>query len=102
MCAAIFSGTCGKNWVLQVGVPGTAYALRFSMECTVKNSFFHIEIDSSEGSDEEDSNVAGRQTAAERHSPSTVRELAREGDLDSAVDLFKKLKMGGRTVSLLL
>ena len=49
-----------------------------------------------------DSNVAGWQTAAERHSSSTVRELAREGDLESAVDLFKKLKMGGHSVSPLL
>ena len=46
-----------------------------------------------------DSNVVGRQTTAERHASSIVREPAREGDLVSAVDFFKKLKMRGRAVS---
>ena len=49
-----------------------------------------------------DSNVVGRQSAAERHASSTVRGPAREGDLVSAVDFFKKLKLRGRTVSPLL
>merc|ERR1719284_793780 len=49
-----------------------------------------------------DSSVAGRQTAVERHASSIVRGLTREGDLDSAVDFFEKLKMGGRAVSPLL
>ena len=49
-----------------------------------------------------DSNVVGRQTAAERHASSIVRRPAREGDLVSAVDFFKKLKMRGRAVSPLL
>ena len=40
------------------------------------------------------SNVVGRQTAAERHASSTVRGPAREGDLVSAVDFFKKLELG--------
>ena len=35
----------------------------------------------------------GRQTAAERHTSSIVQGLAREGDLVSAVDFFKKVKM---------
>ena len=43
-----------------------------------------------------DFNVVGRQTAAERHASSIVREPA------SAVDFFKKLKMRGRAVSPLL
>ena len=49
-----------------------------------------------------DSNVVGRQTAAERHVSSVVRGLAKEGDLVSAVDFFKKLKMRGRALSPLL
>ena len=40
-----------------------------------------------------DSNFVGRQTSAERHASSIVRGLAREGDLVSAVDFFKKVKM---------
>ena len=40
-----------------------------------------------------DSYVVGRQTAAERHASSVVRGLAREGDLVSAVDFFKKVKI---------
>ena len=44
----------------------------------------------------------GRQTAAERHASSIVPGPAREGDLVSAVDFFKKLKMRGRAVSPLL
>ena len=35
----------------------------------------------------------GRQTAAERHASSIVQGLAREGDLVSAVDFFKKVKL---------
>ena len=40
-----------------------------------------------------DSYVVGRQTAAERHASSIVRGLAREGDLVSAGDFFKKVKI---------
>ena len=46
-----------------------------------------------------DCNVLGRQTAAERHASSIVRVSAREGDLVSGVDFFKKSKMRGRAVN---
>ena len=46
-----------------------------------------------------DSYVVGRQTAAERHASSIVRGLAQKGDLFSAVDFLKKLKIEDRAVS---
>ena len=49
-----------------------------------------------------DSYVVGRQTAAERHASSIVRGLAKKGDLFSAVDFLKKLKIEDRAVSPLL
>ena len=45
------------------------------------------------------SNIMGCRTAAVRHALSIVPGSAREGDLVSTVDFFKKLKMRGRTVS---
>ena len=49
-----------------------------------------------------DSYVVGRQTAAERHASSIVQGLAKKGDLFSAVDFLKKLKIEDRAVSPLL
>ena len=48
------------------------------------------------------SNIVGCRTAAVRHALSIVRGPAREGDLVSTVDFFKKLKMRGRAVCPLL
>ena len=48
------------------------------------------------------SNVMGRQTAAEKHASSILQGPVRNEDLVSDIDFLKKLKMRGRAVSPLL